>query len=584
MTRTAYAEVQVTSNFSFLYGASHPEELAVTAAALGIHAVGITDTNTLAGVVRAHSAAKIAGIKLLIGTRLSFINAPDVLCFPQNRKAYGHLATLLTTGKCRAEKGQCTLSLEDLAEHGDGCEIVALAPPQLNETFIAHLQCLKYRFGKSAWLAAHHLYRGDDRERVRRAGDLADSLRIPLIATNDVLYHTIERRLLQDVITCIRKGCAIDAAGRRLLANAERHLKPPDEMARLFRDRPDAIHNTLDLAGRCDFSLDELRYEYPVESVPQGRTSQEELERLTWLGAEVRYGDDVPNDVRELLEKELALIAELKYAPYFLTVYDIIRFAEEQSILCQGRGSAANSAVCYCLRITAVDPFHHNLLFERFVSMERNEPPDIDVDFEHERREEVIQYIYNKYGRDRAGLAATVITYRSRSAIRDVGKAFGLSQDTVSAIARTVWGWGSDGVDERSLREAGLDPTDDRLRMAVDLSRELKGFPCHLSQHVGGFVITHGPLHEMVLIENAAMEDRTVIEWDKDDLDALGILKIDVLALGMLTCLRKGFGLLRAHKNIAADMATLPPEDPAVYEMLSRADSIGCSKWKAAHR
>lgn len=575
MTRTPYAEIQVASNFSFLHGASHPEELVTQAAALDIQAIGITDTNTLAGVVRAHSAAKTTGIKLLVGARLHFTDGPDVLCFPQDRKAYGHLSTLLTIGKRRTEKGRCILHFKDLADYGDDCEIVVLTPRQIDEAFKTHLRRFKKRFEKTLWLAAHHLYRGDDKARIKRTGDLADTLHIPLVATNDVLYHTPERRALQDVLTCIREGCTIDAAGQRLLANAERHLKNPNEMVRLFRDRPDAIDNTLSLTNKCNFSLDELRYEYPVESVPQGRTAQEELERLTWRGAAKRYGGTLPKDVRELLEKELALIAELKYAPYFLTVYDIVRFAEEQGILCQGRGSAANSAVCYCLRITAVDPRQHNLLFERFVSTERDEPPDIDVDFEHERREEIIQYIYNKYGRDRAGLAATVITYRSRSAIRDVGKVLGLSQDTTNVIARTVWGWSSDGVDENSLREAGLDPADTRLSMAVDLARELKRFPRHLSQHVGGFIITDGPLHEMVPIENAAMEDRTVIEWDKDDLDTLGILKIDVLALGMLTCLRKGFDLLRTHKKIDFEMATLPPEDPAVYDMLCQADSLG---------
>ncbi len=575
MTGTPYAEIQVASNFSFLHGASHPEELVTTAAALGMCAIGITDANTLAGVVRAHSAAKTTDIQLLIGARLRFTEGPDVLCFPQNRAAYGRLATLLTIGKRRAEKGQCLLHLEDLAKHGDGCEIVSVPPQRIDETFSRHLRGLKKRFGKAVWLAVHHLYRGDDRNRIKHAGDLADALSIPLLATNDVLYHAPERRALQDVLTCIREGCTIDTAGKRVLANAERHLKDPDEIARLFRDRPDAVRNTLELAARCTFSLDELRYEYPVEPVPQGRTAQDELERLTWIGAAKRYPGGLPKDVRELLQKELALIAELRYAPYFLTVYDIVRFAEEQGILCQGRGSAANSAVCYCLRITAVDPCQHNLLVERFISTERNEPPDIDVDFEHERREEVIQYIYNKYGRERAGLAATVITYRSRSAIRDASKALGLSQDTTNVIARTVWGWSSEGVDEHSLREAGLDPADGRLRMAIDLARELKRFPRHLSQHVGGFVITKGPLHEMVPIENAAMDDRTVIEWDKDDLDALGILKIDVLALGMLTCLRKGFDLLRAHKKIDVEMATLPEEDPAVYDMLCQADSVG---------
>ena len=575
MTGTSYAEIQVASNFSFLRGASHPEELVTTAATFGMRAIGLTDTNTLAGVVRAHGAAKTTGIQLLIGARLRFTDGPDALCFPQNRTAYGRLATLLTIGKRRTEKGQCLLYLEDLSRHGDGCEIITIPPQHIDETFSRHLQNLKKRFGKTVWLAAHHLYRGDDRDRIKRAGDLADAFSVPLLATNDVLYHAPERRALQDVLTCIREGCTIDTAGKRVLANAERHLKDPDEIARLFRDRPDAVRNTLELAAQCTFSLDELRYEYPVEPVPQGRTAQDELERLTWIGAAKRYPGGLPTDVRELLRKELDLIAELKYAPYFLTVYDIVRFAEEQGILCQGRGSAANSAVCYCLRITAVDPCQHNLLVERFISTERNEPPDIDVDFEHERREEVIQYIYNKYGRERAGLAATVITYRSRSAIRDVGKALGLSQDTTNVIARTVWGWSSENIDERSLREAGLDPADDRLRMAIDLARELKRFPRHLSQHVGGFVITKGPLHEMVPIENAAMDDRTVIEWDKDDLDALGILKIDVLALGMLTCLRKGFDLLRAHKKIDVEMATLPEEDPTVYDMLCQADSVG---------
>jgi len=570
-----YAEIQVASNFSFLRGASHPEELAETAAALGMKAIAVTDTNTLAGVVRAHSAAKIADIKLLVGARLQFTDAPDVLCFPHNRKAYGNLSTLLTIGKRRAKKGQCILKLEDLLEHGEDCEIVALTESSLSEDFIAHLHALKRSFKNALWLAVHHRYRGDDRARIKCAGELSDRLELPLLAVNDVLYHAPERRILQDVLTCVREGCTIDIAGRRLIANAERHLKDPAEMTRLFRDRPDAIRNTLKLADRCNFSLDELRYEYPMEPVPEGRTAQEELEHLTWLGAAKRYDGTIPHDVRTLLQKELSLIAELKYAPYFLTVYDIVRFAEERHILCQGRGSAANSAVCYCLRITAVDPRHHNLLFDRFISTERKEPPDIDVDFEHERREEVIQYIYEKYGRERAGLAATVITYRARSAIRDVGKALGLSQDTVGIISRTVSGWGRKGIDARYLREEGLDVSDERLRMAVKLSCDLIGFPRHLSQHVGGFVITAGPLHEMVPIENAAMEDRTVIEWDKDDLDALGILKIDVLALGMLTCLRKGFDLLRTHKNINVGMATLPPEDPAVYEMLCRADSIG---------
>ncbi|MCZ6721311.1 MAG: error-prone DNA polymerase, partial [Proteobacteria bacterium] len=421
----------------------------------------------------------------------------------------------------------------------------------------------------------HHLYRGGDGVRIDRLAKLAKIAGLPLAATNDVLYHQPERRPLQDVLTCARKHCTIHDAGRRLQPNAERHLKAPEEMARLFRGHPEAIERTLEIAGRCTFSLDELRYEYPAEPVPEGLNPQEGLVRLTWEHAAGRYTGGVPEKVRELLERELALIAELGYAPYFLTVYDLVRFAKSRGILCQGRGSAANSAVCYVLGITAVDPEKIDLLFERFVSAERDEPPDIDVDFEHERREEVIQYIYGKYGRERAGIAATVIRYRSKSAIRDVGKALGLSLDTVDALSRTTWGGGGEGIDEKLIREVGFDPEDHTLKLALRLSRELIGFPRHLSQHVGGFVISRERLDELVPIENAAMEERTVIEWDKDDLDALGLLKIDVLALGMLTCIHKAFELVEHHYGRGLDLATVPADDPAVYDMLCEGDSIG---------
>ena len=572
---TAYAELQVTSNFSFLRGASHPDELAITAAALGLKAIAITDRNSLAGVVRAHMAAKRAGIALLVGVRLDLSDGPSLLCYPTDRAAYGRLCRLLTLGKRRTEKGRCELSLEDLFDHGEGQIVIALAPADPGNDFSALLAKLAARFGPRAYLAAAMLYRGDDARRLALLAELAAAAGTPLVATNDVHAHSRARRPLQDVLSCIRAGCTIAQAGSLLFANAERHLKAPAEMARLFAAYPEAVARTVEVAAACRFSLDELRYEYPTEVGGDGRTPQEELARLTWIGATERYGGNLPDKVRRQLNHELTLIGELNYAPYFLTVYDIVRFARERGILCQGRGSAANSAVCYCLGITAVDPARADLLFERFVSAERNEPPDIDVDFEHERREEVIQYIYQKYGRDRAGLTATVISYRGKSAVREVGKVMGLSLDMVGALSKTIWGWSRDGVGIEHIREIGLDPEDPNLRLAIALSLELIGFPRHLSQHVGGFVISRGPLCEMVPIENAAMAERTVIEWDKDDLDALGMLKVDVLALGMLTCIHKGFDLLARHYGRQVDLATVPAEEPGVYDMLCRADSVG---------
>jgi error-prone DNA polymerase len=491
------------------------------------------------------------------------------------------LSRLLSLGKRRTTKGNCQLTRHDILDPdsvfaaGNGQLLLVLPPDNPGDDFLFFLKDLKNHSKADCYLSASHLYRGDDSRRLTRLAQLAAAHGTPLVATNDAHYHQPERRALADVLTCIREHCTVDTAGYRLAANAERHLKPAQEMARLFRDHPDAVARTLEIAERCTFSLEELRYEYPVDPVPDGRTPDEELARLARAGATQRYRDGVPAAVATQIDHELALIAELGFAPYFLTVHDIVHFSRSRGILCQGRGSAANSTICFCLGITAVDPSRLDLLFERFVSAERNEPPDIDVDFEHERREEVIQYIYEKYGRARAGLAATVISYRARSAVREVGKALGLSADIVGALSGQVWGWSNEGVPERIARDLGLDPADPRLALTLRLTGELTGFPRHLSQHVGGFVITAGRLDEMVPIENAAMVDRTVIEWDKDDLDALGILKIDVLALGMLTCVRKGFDLLRRHHGVDLDLATVPAEEPAVYDMLCQADSLG---------
>ncbi|MGE5504417.1 MAG: error-prone DNA polymerase [Actinomycetota bacterium] len=568
---SSYAELQVTSNYSFLRGASHPDELVVAAAALGLSAVAVTDRNTLAGVVRAHVAAKQAGLRLVVGARLDFRDGhPSVLAYPTDRAAYGRLSQLLTLGNRRAPKGQCWLDGADLAAHGQGLLVATL---DVGESALARLAEL---FPGACWLVAHNHLDGDDEARMGARAALAARVGVPLLATNDVHYHMAARRPLQDVLVAVREGVPVEqAAGRLLFPNAERHMKAPEAMAHLFRRFPDAVAQTAVLAERCRFSLDELVFDYAADPVPEGETAQGRLERLTLDGARWRYPDGVPDKVARQVEHEFALIGQLGYAPYFLTVHDIVTFARARGILCQGRGSAANSAVCYCLGITAVDPARSDLLFERFVSAERAEPPDIDVDFEHERREEVIQYIYAKYGRDRAGLAASVITYRTRSAIRDVGKALGLSEDTVGALAKTVWGSSGDPLRDQQVREAGVDPTDPRLRLALDLAWELKGFPRHLSQHVGGFVMTRGPLDAVVPIANAAMADRTVIEWDKDDLDALGMLKVDVLALGMLTCIRKAFDLIERHHGRRFDLATVPPEDPAVYDMLCRGDSVG---------
>src|SRR5580704_10769962 len=579
-----YAELDVTTNFSFLRGASHPDELVYRAAELGYTAIAVTDINSVAGVVRAHQAAKEAGIKLCVGARLRFVDAPDVLVWVENRAGYASLCRLLTTGKRRTEKGSCILYLQDLLSVPTDL-LAALVcrsiDPQVGEPDPGAIDtaagALRDAFGRGLSIAASRVYGPLDRMILRHAESVSRTYGVPILATNQVHYHDEHRQTLQDVLTCVRHGCTIHDAGFRLFPNGERFLKPPEDMHHLFDDLPAALRRTVEIAERCAFSLDELRYEYPDEIVPAGKTPASYLAELAWAGAAGRYPQGIPEKVRQQIVYELTLIEELKIEPYFLTVFDLVRFARSRGILCQGRGSAANSAVCYCLGVTSVDPNRIDVLFERFVSSARNEPPDIDVDFEHERREEVIQYLYEKYGRERAGMTAEVISYRGRSAVRDVGKALGLGLDVVDSLAKRLEGWSSGAPLDEQVPEAGLDPNDRTVRLVIALTRELLGFPRHLSQHVGGMVMTRGPLCELVPIENGAMQDRTVIEWDKDDIDALKILKVDILGLGMLTAIAKGLKLISdAHPaQPPIELHAIPPEDPGVYVMVSDADTIG---------
>jgi error-prone DNA polymerase len=580
----AYAELAITTNFSFLRGASHPQEFALAGALHGIAAIGIADRNTLAGVVRAYDALEQIGgdkPKLLVGARLVFTDeTPDILAYPTDRAAYGRLCRLLTTGKLRAKKGECHLSFSDLLLWREGLLLAIIAPADLDkEDWRDRLRSLASDSKSGVWLAASMLRHGDDERRLRRLRTVAQNNEVPMLAINDALYHAKERRELQDVLTCIREHKTLDTAGTLLEANAERHLKSPCEMAELFRSCPEAIDETIRFADLIRFSLTDLKYNYPEEPIPAGKTAQLHLEEITWKGAREHYPGGIPDKVRVTLEKELRLIKKLDYAPYFLTVHDIVDFAKQRGILCQGRGSAANSAVCYVLGITAVDPNAIDLLVERFISPERKEPPDIDVDFEHERREEVIQHIYKRYGHDRAALTATVISYRSKSAIREVGKAFGLTDDITASLASSVWGswdrgsWSED-KDER-LKQSGVASANPVILRAVHFANEILGFPRHLSQHVGGFVLTHDRLDTIVPIGPAAMEDRYFIEWDKDDIDRLGIMKIDVLALGILTCIRKALDLMRKHEGTDHHLISVPREDPATYAMLCKADAIG---------
>jgi error-prone DNA polymerase len=595
-----FAELAAATNFSFLRGASHPEEIVARAAELGLGGIGIADRNSLAGVVRAHTFARdnveaMAGTRVVPGARLVFIDgSPDVLAYPKDRTAYGRLCRILTEGNSRAPKGECWLILKDLLDRGDGLQIVALPPSPKDDGKNASLsqkdkEKLDYQemdegaavarlseaFGKRLWIGASLTYGEDMRGGLARRVALARTVGAPLIATNDVLMHIPERRMLADVVTCIREKTTLEAAGRLTQINAERHLKASREMARLFAEAPEAVGETIRFLDGLAFSLDELKHCYPEELREGHATPQEALEAFVWKGAKTRYPEGIPERTRAVLTYELNLIASLDYAPYFLTVHDILRFARSEGILCQGRGSAANSAACYCLGITEVDPVRVDLLFERFISPERNEPPDIDVDFEHERREDVIQYIYERYGRERAGLAAAVITYRTRSAIRETAKVFSLSDDVIAALNGTAWGQETTPIGEDRVRAIGLNPADPTLKLALEMTKALIGFPRHLTQHSGGFVITRDRLDEVVPVMNTAMKERTMVEWDKDDLDALGLLKVDVLALGMLTALSKGFKLLDKHYGERLTLATIPSEEPCVYAMIQRADTIG---------
>ena len=577
---TNYIELGVTTPFSFLRGASDAIELVLTALGHGMDAIGVADRNTLAGVVRMHSAAKGAGLRPLIGCRIDPVDCPSLLAYPRDREAYGRLSRMLSLGKMRSPKGECDLRLSEVALHAEGIALIAMPGDDL-DAFEAALPAMAAALPKEnggmRHVAAAHLYRGDDLARIERLDQMARRHGLGILATNDVHYHAPNRRPLQDVMSCIREKVTLANAGFLLNPNAERHLKSPAEMERLFARWPHAIAASRAVADSRYFTLDELKYEYPRETVPEGRTPQQYLEHLTWEGAKRRWPEGLSAKVEKQLRHELTLIEKLDFARYFITVHDIVAFARslDPPILCQGRGSAANSAVCYCLGITAVDPAESDLLFERFISEERKEPPDIDVDFEHERREEVIQHIYQKYGRDRAGIAATVIHYRPRSAIREVGKVMGLSEDVTAAIASTHWGsWGEE-VEDSQVEEAGLDLSDPHLRRTINLAQQMIGMPRHLSQHVGGFILTERLLTETVPVGNGAMDDRTFIEWDKDDIDELGILKIDVLALGMLTCIRKAFDLIEQHHGERWELATIPREEAGVYDMLCKGDSVG---------
>jgi len=572
-----FAELFAATNYSFLRGASHPAAMLHRAHSLGMAGIGIADRNTVAGVVRAHIAWReigglAGGFRLIVGARLVFADGtPDIIAYPATRQGWGRLTRLLTLGNRRTTKGDCTLYLSDLLEHAEDLLLIATGSDR------AVLQRLSQACPGAVWLAATMQRSGADARRLAELQALSAATGVPLLATNDALYAAPHDRPLHDIITCIREGVSLESAGRRLLANAERHLKAPAEMARLFRTCPAAISATTDLLSRISFTLDDLRYEYPHEPVPDGWTPQGWLEHMVLREAERRFPDGLPEDWRRTIDEEFRLIRAKQYAPYFLTVHDIVRHARslDPPILCQGRGSAANSVVCYLLGITSVDPVKNKLLFSRFLSEERNEPPDIDVDFEHERREEIMQYIYARYSRERAGIAATVIHYRPRSTIREVGKALGLTEDVTARLSSTIWGsWGGD-VPEKRVAQAGFDSTNPQIARLKTLVDRLLEFPRHLSQHVGGFVLTEGRLDELVPIHNAAMPDRTFIEWDKDDIDALGLMKVDVLALGMLTCIRKSFDMLRAHGLGDHDLQNVPTEDQGVYKMLQKGDSIG---------
>lgn len=577
----AFVELQVTSNFSFLRGASHPDELVEQAAALGYSAIAITDRNSLAGIVRAHVAAKKAGVKLIPACRLDLQDGVSLLAYPTKVEGYSGLSTLLSVGNARADKGDCLLYKQDIFAHAEGIKFIVIPPAvltqnfELEEDFVADVKAYAEQLPAQLYLGASRSYQGDDAKKLYRIDQLSNELDVPMIALGDVYYHEVDRRELQDVLTCVRKKCTIHEAGFRLYANAERYLKPMEEMQRLFRNYPDAIVQTLALADACTFSLDELHYVYPEELTASGRSPQEELIYLTWKGTQERFGDQITDKIKETIAMELEFIERKNYASYFLTVYDYVDFARNRGILCQGRGSAANSTVCYCLGITSVNPMKIKLLFSRFMSDARDEPPDIDVDFEHERREEVIQYIYNKYGRDRAAIVATVTQERAKGALRDVGKAMGLSMDALDRLSKAIGSHWDNEIESERFAEQGFSLEDAHFRKILELSNQLIGFPRQLGQHTGGFVITQDKLHNLCPIINARMPGRTNLEWNKDDLEALGFLKVDVLGLGMLTCIRKAFDLLKQHYDVDATLVNIPQDDPVVYDMISRADTVG---------
>ncbi len=589
-----FVELSTLTNFTFLTGASHPEEMMTRAAEMGMQALAVADVNSVAGIVRAHTKARELArdggpvVRLIPAARIILQDGFQVTCLPRDRAAWARLCRMLSLGRLRAVKGECRLELSDLLDWGQGLEMLVLPPDQRLTLAVAppepmgdatrwqgHARALTRRFPGQVSLALSPRYDGQDRERFGALSRLAQGLGLPVVATALPFLHHGRRRRLADVLTAVRLGVTVDKLGRRALPNNEGRLRSEAEMLRLFAGHEAAVHRAGEVAARAAFSLDELSYEYPSENAP-GENASQRLARLAEAGLQWRYPEGPPEKARAQMAHELTLIGKLRYEPYFLTVHDIVAFARSRGILCQGRGSAANSVVCYALGVTSVSPEIGTMVFERFISEARNEPPDIDVDFEHERREEVIQHIYEKYGRHRAGLCATVIHYRGKRAVREVGRAMGLSEDTLAAMSSQIWGWGGPGaVTETRLKEIGLDPTDRRLAQTMALIDEVQGFPRHLSQHVGGFIITEGRLDELCPVENATMEDRTVIPWDKDDIDTLKILKIDILALGMLSCLRKAFDLMDQHHHQRFDLATLPPEDPETYRMLCRADSLG---------
>ncbi|WP_417484520.1 error-prone DNA polymerase [Maricaulis salignorans] len=573
---TAFAELVAASNFTFLTGASHGDEMVAQARALGLAAIGLADRNSFAGAVRGHLAAKEAGIKFLVGVRLVTTCGFELVAYPRHRHAYGALARMLTDANFRSRKGTCELWPEQIVEASTDQVFILLPPDPPCANWQARAADFCARSRARHVLALTRRFDGRDGERLHQLSQCATDLGLDCIASNDALYHVPERKPLADVVACIREHVRIKQAGFLVAANAERHLKPPAEMARLFRGYEHAVANTVALADSINFSLEELVYQYPSEVVGDHETPAQTLRRLTAEGLERRWPDGAPEKIRAAIAHELTLIESLDFPAYFLTVHDIVRFARSQGILCQGRGSAANSAVCFAIGITEVDPTLIDLLFERFVSAERGEPPDIDVDFEHERREEVIQYVYEKYGRRRAAMTATVNCYRPRGAIREVGKVFGLSGDVISALSKTLWGWSTDDLTDNRIRtELGLDPDTPDIAMTLHYARELMGFPRHLSQHPGGFVMMQGRLDEIVPLHNAAMPDRTVLEWDKEDIDALGLMKVDVLGLGMLTCVARAFDLIERHYGRSLTMASIPQADTAVYDMICRADTVG---------